>query len=123
MLRACSLTGVRLTDRMAHFPDDATGDVLRDIYNHGVDFTVPHVVEFALLFPARESADRCAAEVRKLGRFDVSVLENDVVGGFDVLAKQPMLLDYDAIDGAERTLALIATAAGGRFDGWGVLVD
>jgi regulator of RNase E activity RraB len=108
---------------MADFPDDATGEVLRNMHEEGVDFTVPHVVEFVLLFSEKEAADRCAVAVGNLGQFDVSVLENDIAEGFDVLAKRTMLLDYDAINETEDALTGIADTFGGQFDGWGVLVD
>jgi regulator of RNase E activity RraB len=106
---------------MPHFPDDATGEVLRDMHAHGVDFSVPHVVEFALLFPDRETAERCAGELHKLAQFEATVHQNDAT--FDVLAKRRMSLDYDAISQAEVELATIASAFGGQLDGWGVLVD
>jgi regulator of RNase E activity RraB len=108
---------------MADFPDDATGEVLRSMHDEGVDFAIPHLVEFALLFSDKGAADRCAVAVGNLGQFDVSVLENDIAEGFDVLARRSMLLDYNAINETETTLAGIADGFGGQFDGWGVLVD
>ena len=107
---------------MPQFPDDATGEVLRDMHQHGVDLSVPHLVEFALLFPDRKTAERCAAEVTKLGRFEVTVHKNNAKA-FDVLAKRSMALDYNAISQEEVELATVASAFGGQLDGWGVLVD
>ena len=106
---------------MTPFPDDANGDVLRQMHEHGVDFSVPHVVEFALLFDDVESAKACVRALDKLARYELSVHQNDEAGGFDVIAKQRLMLDHAEIGRTEATLHSLAVQFGGRVDGWGVL--
>jgi hypothetical protein len=107
----------------APFPDDATGEVLRDMQAHGVDFAVPHRVEFVLLFEKSEPARRCAQAIERQGGYKVVVRANDTAGGFDVQADREMLLSYDAITQVEAELGELAAQFGGHSDGWGVLAD
>lgn len=108
---------------MASFPNDSNGEVLRQMYEHGVDFSVPHVVEFALLFPDVESAGRCARAIDALNTFDTALHENDTAGGFDVIARRQLMLDHAYISRVEQKLESLASEFGGRLDGWGVLTD
>ena len=108
---------------MATFPEDANGEVLRQMHEHGVDFSSPHVVEFAMLFPDADSASRCARAIDAQHTFDTALHENDIAGGVDVIARRRMLLDHAEIGRVEQELAPLASRFGGRLDGWGVLTD
>lgn len=105
------------------FPNDATGEVLRDLQRHGVDFSRLHDIEFFLAFTNEEDAKRCAAAVDRLKQYKTRVLSNNDTGTIDVLATRTMRLRHGDITAAEEQLAALAEAHNGVSDGWGTLQD
>ena len=103
------------------FPADETGDVLRNMKAHGVDFSKDHDVEFVLAFDEVDAATQCAKAIDRLGVYRVELYQNEQNGLVDLVASRKMLLDHATISQAERELADVARAYGGTPDGWGTL--
>ena len=105
----------------SEFPLDETGDVLRNLQEHGVDFSKEHEVDFILAFDDTHMAERCAQVIRRLERYRVQLQQNQRTGSVDLIASRSMRLDYQEITDAERELADLARTYGGSPDGWGTL--
>jgi hypothetical protein len=105
------------------FPSDETGDVLRNMSAHGVDFSKEHEIEFFLTFDDVGSAKQCAQAIDALRRYQTQLASNDETGRIDVIATRRMFLDHNKITQSERELADLAHIHGGWPDGWGTLQD
>ena len=106
------------------FPDDETGDVLREMAAAGVDLVSPRVVDFEHCFPDEASARRFSEAVR------ATVLETKVISpepdtgrDWEVQCRQRMVPTHAAVTECEQRLAAAAQELGGYADGWGTLSD
>lgn len=104
------------------FPNDANGDVLRSIFESGMDLSVPHDIDFVHLFAQETKAVVMRDRVRQMG-LQADVEPNDTVGGFDVRVVVRIVPTHANITRTELQLAAIATESGGQADGWGVLQE
>lgn len=107
----------------ADFPTDDTGDVLRNLKAHGLDFSKEHDVEFFLSFDDMKRAEECAQAIRRLGSYQTEIDQNEQTGTVDVIASRSMLLEHLKITETERLLGEVARRYGGWSDGWGTLQD
>lgn len=105
------------------FPPDETGDVLRNMRAHGIDFAKEYDIEFFLTFDDAVSAKRCAEAIDDVGLYRTQVEANEETGRVDVIATRRMRIDYTGITESERQLAELARTHGGWPDGWGTLQD
>ena len=124
----------------ADYPDNADGDVLRNLAADGNDMSKPMTIDFQIASPDADVAQIVATGAQQLG-FEVSVFMNDddEASGFedDPLAAELEALDdedespftcecsrtliptYDAIMSAQAELEALAASAGAILDGWG----
>ena len=110
--------------RPLEFPDDLTGDVLRRFQEDGADFTKLHTVEFFILFEDTESAERCARDIGRDGRYAVTVRPRDAdEAGVELQADRRMLLDHAALTDAEAEIDACAARHSGTPDGWGAFQE
>ncbi|MFD2368273.1 ribonuclease E inhibitor RraB [Pseudoduganella sp. GCM10020061] len=107
---------------MAHipdFPDDENGDVLRQMAEQGDDLSVPRNIDFTLVFPDEERAQRFAAAFSPAYPVTVDHSEVDEDCPWDVVVVNHMAPDHAAITAFEERLRQVAEPLGGRNDGWG----
>jgi hypothetical protein len=102
------------------YPDDANGDVFRRKEAAGDDLTCPRDLDFTVVFPDQDSAEKFAVYFRLLG-YAVSVEFTETVTAlpWDVVVAKHMALSYEAVVEFEDLLESVAIKFGGRNDGWG----
>jgi hypothetical protein len=113
-------------DEKITFPNDENGDVLRELQNKSVDFSVPHNIEFFAVFKTEEMADIVAKEYlkdsfpnEKLANIETRSAQS---GGMELELVVQMLLTHENITRFETRLAERVSKQNGYLDGWGVLV-
>lgn len=101
-------------------PNDANGDVLRNLESQGDNLTKPRDINFTVVFPDESSAEKFAEHFRELGH-EVSVEFTEVEEDFpwDVVVVQHMAPSHDAISNFEELLQSAADDWGGHNSGWG----
>jgi hypothetical protein len=109
---------------LGHFPNDENGDVLRRMQQDGDDLTKPRNIDFTVVFPSQRTAEEFANHFRGLGH-NVSIEETKCVPElpWDVIVVKYMLPSHHEISQFEGTLDMLASALGGRNDGWGCVVQ
>ena len=109
------------------YPDTASGDVFRRLEAHRFDFSVPHEVEFFMIFPDEQGAEAVAkgfvAEHKEGERLANVETRPGHEGGMELIIAKEMLVTYDNVTQFEAELGKRAAAFGGRLDGWGVLQE
>jgi regulator of RNase E activity RraB len=111
------------------FPNDDTGQILKEMADAGFDFTEEYVVDFFALFHKEEDAEEVAkiflrrideqeaivkVESRK---YDHGGKESDAV---ELQVSKILPVTYDAISEFELDFKRIAEKYHGYSDGWGV---
>jgi hypothetical protein len=104
------------------FPSDTNGDVLRRMFNSGMDLSLQFDIDFWHLFEAEDLATLMLDRVRAQGLIG-EVSRNEVVGGFDVRVIVRMVPTHEGITDIELELQAVAEECGGIADGWGVLQE
>ncbi|GHE93441.1 ribonuclease E inhibitor RraB [Thalassotalea profundi] len=103
------------------FPNDDTGQVLAEMYNEGIDFSIIHKVVFFQLFEHIEDAQAMADHLAaKAPEMEVNLHADETPNVWDVDCAVNMLLDYDAIIAQEAEFEQLAAKFNGYNDGWGV---
>lgn len=96
--------------------------ILRGMAERGDDLSKSRVVDFTAVF-ANEEAARAFADKAEAAGYSIDMEENGTVAAqpWDVIASREMTASVDTITDAEITLGDMASALGGRMDGWGCL--
>lgn len=111
-----------MTDFTDDWPEDADGDVLRHLQDHGFDFTRHYAVDYNVDFdtwpPSAKATDWLE---REFGRVSLYPPEDDFGGyaQFQVLG----LVTYEGIISIQRRVSAAMEAFGGTCESWGVLRD
>lgn len=101
------------------FPNDADGDALRRLLNHGSDFTKPMTVDFQVAVPDETAANGLAGVVDKLG-YRVRVYASQECSlPWTCECSTRMLAGYDGVIAIQAELARLAKPFDGYPDGWG----
>lgn len=101
------------------FPNDADGDALQNLVDHGSDLSRPLLINFQVAVPSQESADAFAKVVCKLG-YKVSIYESpECALPWTCECSTRAIATYDALIAYQKELAVLATPFGGHPDGWG----
>ena len=102
------------------YPDDAIGDVLWKMSEGGDNLSVPREVDFAVIFPAEQTAMDFAQRLLRYGQ-KVSFGPYEGLEGYpwQVLAHPIMVPSYEHVSGYQRQLGKDASVLGGRNEGWG----
>ena len=102
------------------FPDDENGDVLRRMQSNGDDLSKPRDIEFTVVLPTFEAADRFMRSFRNQALV-VEAEESGCVAElpWDVRITKHMLPEHADITAFENELEAVVTPLGGRNDGWG----
>lgn len=121
---------------MSNYPDDADGEVLAQLAEHGIDMTQPLQLEFMIAADGDESAEAIRQALKKKG-YDATIEydegEPDEEGNVDaddeefgpswtVYVHRRMVPDYDAIIKIQQDLDAVAEPLGGYSDGWGAML-
>jgi len=110
-----------------NFPDDENGDVLRNLFSDGFDFTREYVVDFHAVYATAEYADKVArlyVEDLRNGEALVNIeTKPHEEGGMCLDLAVKMIVSYDSITEFEERLASRTPSTDGFLDGWGVLFD
>jgi len=99
-------------------PNDADGDAMRRVIEHGSDLSRPMEVDFHIAAPNEEAARKIAAAA-SMQTFETKC-SADVEGGkWTCSCSRIMLLVYDDLLRIQKVLDLLSQPFGGYVDGWG----
>jgi len=102
------------------YPDDENGDVLRRLEANGDDLSRPRAIDFTVVFPDENSAERFAEQFRSLGfSSSLEFSETRKDSPWDVIVVKHMMPSHREIGDFEVQLQDVADAHGGHNDGWG----
>ncbi len=104
------------------FPNDADGDALRSLYNDGVNFKKPQLVEFFVAVPDFATGEKIAQALKVEG-YNCLIDQDDETDEWSCSFSKKMLLQYQEIVKLQNKLDQITKPLGGFSDGWGVFVD
>jgi regulator of RNase E activity RraB len=93
--------------------------LIDQLRKRGSDPFKPHDVDFFLAFPSNAAAEQLAAQLRAEG-FDADVKDTPENGDlrFSLHAHKSMQLTVPDMQDLSQRLTTLATAKGGRYDGW-----
>lgn len=107
---------------------DIDAEVLEMIAADGHDMSAPMEVEFHVAAPTEEVAQQIAAAAQKKG-FETEInfddgsddpdLDEEITEPWTCTCLTTMVLDYEAVVGAQKAFDEIARPLGGYSDGWG----
>ncbi len=102
------------------FPDDANGDLLRQMQDAGLDLSQPRNIDFYHLFDGEAAASAMAEAVRsEVDTVSVELHEQPKRGEWEVCTTLAMVPSHANVTAMEQRLGRIAKPLGGRGDGWG----
>src|SRR5262245_56593301 len=104
------------------YPHDENGDVLRQMYEAGMDMSAEHEIDLWHLFDDQDDAEEMVRRVGTMG-IQARMKENRDSDAWDVQCIVPMVPTHAAITEMERKLAEVADECGGHPQGWGVLQE
>ena len=112
---------------MMKYPDDANGDVFRQLDKHDFDFSEEHVLDVHAAFATEAEADSVAQMYFSdhHASDEPTNIETKPFpqGGMELTLSKQMLATYDAVCAFEDRLAERVSRVEGYLDGWGVLQE
>ncbi|MEL7492044.1 MAG: ribonuclease E inhibitor RraB [Pseudomonadota bacterium] len=106
---------------MPEYPDDADGDALQRIADDGVDMTKPLAIEFQILVPNENTADKVARELQKSG-YGSNKDYDDVDDEWLIICPIEMVPSYENVVSMQKTLEGKLASCKAQLVGWGALV-
>ncbi len=100
------------------FRDDDNGDVLQRLHDDGVDFTVPHNINYEVAFNTLKNAE-IFCELVSDEDYSVEIIPDPIE--YLCICTKSQLLDYQVIKISEGLLSKLAAPLAGEVVGWGVL--
>lgn len=100
------------------YPNDPTGDALREIADGGSDMSLPMEIEFHIFAKDQASGDAVSTAMRAAG-LDTEVWCDEETNQWTCTCYKTMLATYDGILETEAMLTRICEPLGGTPDGWG----
>ncbi|WP_265092575.1 MULTISPECIES: ribonuclease E inhibitor RraB [unclassified Acinetobacter] len=104
--------------KMAQFPDDETGDALRQFQENGFDLSHIIRIDFFVAVPSEEAGEKVANKAQQLG-YEVSVEKDRVTGEWTCYCEKKMIPTYEELIKSENELDKIGKQYGGYSDGFG----
>jgi hypothetical protein len=102
------------------YPKDANGDALRRMEEAGDDVTRPRNIDFTVVFPNKDAAEKVADQFRAHGHaVSIEFTETDEEFPWDVVVVKHMIPTHEGISAFEDSLQRVASLFGGHNDGWG----
>lgn len=104
--------------RMPEFPNDADGNSLRSLMEHGSDVYKEMEIDFSLLVPNENAGVQFATYVRDYG-FRPSVTYDEKHNCWTCNCSKTMIPLYDSLIREQAWLAEAGAKFGAKNDGWG----
>ena len=105
--------------KIATFPNDENGDVLRLLQSNGFDFSSEHVFEYEHIFTEKEFAKKFAEEIEKQN-MTAKMSFYEEMSAWNIKVKVTHLPTHTKITETEKNFETIAKKFNGKKDGWGV---
>ena len=103
------------------FPNDDTGNVLREMQQAGIDLSEMHDVVFFQLFEEKAQAEQLVVHLKSAAPTMQVVLHPDETPNiWDVDCTVRMVPSYDGIVAQEAEFEQLAAKFKGYNDGWGI---
>ncbi len=99
-------------------PNDADGDSIRRILEHGSTLDRPMLIDFAVAAPNKKAARQIAKAASKLG-YNASCSADGDVSTWTTTCSTRMMLSHHAVLAMQAELDTLAKPLGGHSDGWG----
>ena len=99
-------------------PQDADGDAMRRVIDHGSDPATPMDIDFMIACPDVASADMIAP-LAAASDYSVRINVDEEDNSVTCYCMRKMLLDYDQLIACQNQLDAIARQHGSYIDGWG----
>jgi hypothetical protein len=106
---------------MSQFPDDGNGDMLQAMHDSGMDLTKPLDLDFYLVFPNRDKAEKALEAMSKLDQPGEIELNLNDLDQWELIVSLHMQPDHAVITAKEAELDKFAKKFSGHNDGWGVM--
>ena len=100
------------------FPEDETGNALREFQRNGFDLSQPMDIDFFVAVPSKVSGEKVALKVQSLG-FQASVEQDEETREWTCYCTKRIVPDYHEIVSIENDLMSISKPFGGYSDGFG----
>jgi hypothetical protein len=118
ILSACDPFGtLTLRQKMAKYPDDADGDALRRIAEHGSNMDEPMKIEFSIDVPSELAGIAVAERATTLG-YEPDLFHDDESDRWSVYCGKQMLANYENVVSSQLELNKIAAEHDSHCDGW-----
>lgn len=101
-------------------PNDADGDVLRRLVEHGNDLSKFMVIDFHIVVPDQDAGLALGEEVKQAG-YKPELFYDEEADEITLQASKLMLPDHPALIDAQVELGQMALPHGGTIDGWGTM--
>lgn len=106
------------------FPNDVNGDVLKRMYDSGMDLSMPYNIDFYHFFEKKRNAILMYSYIKKNSmNIQVEISENEGKQGWDVCCTLKLLPTHQNITNTELFYDELAKKFNGYGDGWGVLQE
>ncbi len=102
---------------MAEYPDDADGDALRRVAQHGSNMDEPMKIEFSIDVPSKEAGIAVAERAASLG-YEPDLFYDDESSRWSVYCGKQMIASYDNVISGQFELNEIAVEHSAHCDGW-----
>ncbi|MFJ6207375.1 ribonuclease E inhibitor RraB [Lysinibacillus sp. NPDC092081] len=104
------------------FPSDEDGQILKMLYDEGIDFNLEHNIDFFIACPSEKDAINIINDLSKK-EFSCEAFYDEESQEWSSIVYISAKLQYNTIVEIQSILNKIALPHGGYSDGWGVMVD
>ena len=105
-----------------NFPDDENGDVLKRMYESGMDLSKSYDIDFYHIFENRKDAESMLEVINNINHgFDVYVALEPNNEKWDICCTVNLIPTHNNITEKEEYFESFAEKHQGQCDGWGIL--
>ncbi|PLS16207.1 ribonuclease E inhibitor RraB [Bacillus sp. M6-12] len=104
------------------FPNDEDGKVLSMLFNEGINFKKPQLVDFFVAVPDKKSGEK-VLEAMKVEGLHGEVIQDDETDEWMCYCSRKMMLTHKEIVNIQKRLDDLSKPFNGHSDGWGMLTD
>jgi len=106
-----------IAENMAEYPDDADGDALRRVAEHGSNMDEPTKIEFSIDVRSKNAGIAIAEQAATPG-YEPDLFFDDETDRWSAYCGKRMIASYDNVDKGQRELNEIAVEHCSKCDGW-----
>jgi hypothetical protein len=99
------------------YPNDADGDALQRVADHGSNMSQPMSIDFCVAVP-NELAGKAVAEVVTAKGYVTKVVKDHDATSWTCYCTKEMVATYNAVIAAQAELDELSKPFGGYIDGW-----